>query len=88
VVASDKLPVKVTIANFTGDGTAYTLEGSVENLAAKAKQASLVVQFIDKTGGVVDTQTANLSLGPNASSNFKLTASGEGIVAYRYEAVK
>jgi tetratricopeptide (TPR) repeat protein len=88
VVASDKLPVKVNVANFTGDGTSFTLEGSVENLAAKAKQASLVVQFIDKTGNVVDTQTANLSLGPNASSDFKLTGSGEGIVAYRYEPVK
>ncbi len=88
VVASDKLPVKVTIASFTHDSTAHTIEGSVENLGAKAKDVSLSVEFLDRTGNVVDTQTASLSLGPNASSDFTLTANGEGIVAYRYDSVK
>lgn len=88
VVASDKLPVKVTIASFSGDSTTYTLKGSVENLGAKPKNVSLAVQFIDKGGQVVDTQTATLSLKPSASSDFTLTANGAGIVAYRYEPVK
>jgi tetratricopeptide (TPR) repeat protein len=88
VVASDKLPVKVTIANFTHDSTKHTLTGSVENLGTAPKNVSLAVQFLDKSGTVVDTQTATLSLKPSASSEFTLTANGEGIVAYRYEPVK
>ncbi|HEU4585024.1 MAG TPA: FxLYD domain-containing protein [Gemmatimonadaceae bacterium] len=89
VVAADKLPVKVTVANFThDDSTKHTLTGSVENLGAAPKNVSLAVQFLDKSGTVVDTQTAALSLKPNASSEFTLTANGAGIVAYRYEAVK
>ncbi len=88
VVASDKLPVKVTVETFTHDSTKHTLKGSVENLGAKPKDVALAVHFLDKSGQVVDTQTATLSLKPNASSGFTLTANGEGIVAYRYEAVK
>ena len=88
VVASDKLPVKVNFAGFTHDSTKHTLEGTVENLGAKPKDVSLAVQFLDKSGNVVDTQTATVALKPNASAPFTLTANGAGIVAYRYEPVK
>lgn len=88
VVASDKLPVKVTFANFTHDSAKHTLTGTIENLGTAPKNVSLAVQFLDKSGTVVDTQTATLSLKPNASSEFTLTAEGDGIVAYRYEPVK
>jgi tetratricopeptide (TPR) repeat protein len=88
VVASDKLPVKVNFAGFTHDSTTHKLEGTVENLGTAAKNVSLAVQFLDKTGNVVDTQTASLSLKPKASAPFTLTANGDGIVAYKYEPVK
>lgn len=88
VVASDKIPVKVSFSSFTHDSTKATLEGTVENLGAKPKNVALSVQFLDKTGKVVDTQTASLSLKPNASAPFTLTANGAGVVAYKYEPVK
>ena len=88
VVASDKLPVKVTFSAFTHDSTKHTLAGTVENLGAKPKNVSLAVQFLDKSGNVVDTQSASLSLKPNGNASFTLTASGDGIVAYKSEAVK
>lgn len=88
VVASDKIPVKVNFAGFTHDSTSHKLEGTVENLGAAAKNVSLAVQFLDKTGNVVDTQTAALSLKPKGSAPFTLTANGAGIVAYKYEPVK
>jgi len=88
VVASDKLPVKVTFSSFTNDSAKSTIEGKVENLGAKPKDVSLAVQFLDKSGNVVATQTASLSLKPNDSAPFTLTATGAGIVAYRYEPVK
>lgn len=88
VVASDKLPVKVTFAGFTHDSSKHTLEGTVENLGAAARKVSVAVQFLDKTGNVVDTQTASVSLKPKGSAPFTLTANGEGIVAYKYEPVK
>jgi hypothetical protein len=88
VVASDKLPVKVTFTSFTNDSVKHTVEGTVENLGAKPKKVTLSVQFVDKTGNVVDTQTAALDLKPNGSAPFTVTGAGAGIVAYKYEAVK
>lgn len=88
VVASDKLPVKVSFSGFTRDTAQSTLAGTVENLGAKPKDVTLAVQFLDQTGNVVDTQTASLSLKPNGSAPFNLTAKGAGIVAYKYEPVK
>lgn len=88
VVASDKLPVRVTFKGFTHDSTSHKLEGTVENLGTAAKNVSLAVEFLDNTGKVVDTQTAPLSLEAKESAPFTLTAAGEGIVAYRYQPVK
>jgi len=88
VVAADKLPVKVSFTTFTNDSTKHTVEGQVENLGAQPKKVTLAIQFVDKGGNVVDTQTAALDLKPNASAPFSVTGSGAGIVAYKYEAVK
>jgi tetratricopeptide (TPR) repeat protein len=88
VVASDKLPVKVTFTSFTNDSTKSTLQGTVENLGAKPKNVTLSVEFLDKTGNVVNTQTASLALKPNASAPFTVAGEGTGIVAYKYEPVK
>jgi tetratricopeptide (TPR) repeat protein len=88
VVASDKLPVKVTFTSFTNDSSKHTVEGKVENLGAQPKKVTLAIQFVDKSGNVVDTQSAALDLKPNESAPFTLTGSGAGIVAYKYEAVK
>jgi hypothetical protein len=88
VVASDKIPVKVTFGAFTHNGTTHKLEGTVENLGSAAKSVSLAVQFVDKSGNVVDTQTVPLSLEAKGSAPFTLTATGDGIVGYKYEAVK
>jgi tetratricopeptide (TPR) repeat protein len=88
VVASDKLPVKVTFTSFTNDSAKHTVEGKVDNLGAQPKKVTLSVQFVDKSGNVVDTQTAALDLKPNGSAPFTVTSSGAGIVAYKYEPVK
>jgi tetratricopeptide (TPR) repeat protein len=88
VVASDKIPVKVNFTAFTNDSTTHTLEGTVENLGAKPKDVTLSIAFLDKGGNVVTTQTASVSLKPNATAPFKVAGEGAGIVAYKYEPVK
>ncbi|HEY7879005.1 MAG TPA: hypothetical protein VIC55_12300, partial [Gemmatimonadaceae bacterium] len=62
VVASDKLPVRVSFSEFTHDGSKYTLSGTVENPDAKPKAASFVFKFIDKSGKVVTTDTTAVTL--------------------------
>ncbi|HEX6537092.1 MAG TPA: hypothetical protein VF041_21090 [Gemmatimonadaceae bacterium] len=88
VTAGEKLPVRVTFTEFTHDGPKVKLAGSVENLGKTAKTASLAVQFLDKSGNVVTTQTAPLQLPPSGSKDFALEADGANIVAFRYAPVK
>jgi tetratricopeptide (TPR) repeat protein len=80
----EKLPVRVTVDEFTHDGTNYKLTGSVENLGAAAKNVVLKVDFLDKQGNVVATQNATVSAGPKERKNFALQASGAQIAAFRY----
>jgi tetratricopeptide (TPR) repeat protein len=70
------------------------LEATVTRLQAKLQKANgpvsvpaITFEFLDKTGNVVTTQNvAAQTINPGASSQFDLTATGDGIVAWRYKA--
>ena len=82
---SDKLPVRVAISGFQHQGAKHTLTGSIENLGTAAATYPLKVEFLDKTGAVVATQTT--SVGPvaaKAKAEFTVTVEQPGIVAFRY----
>jgi hypothetical protein len=85
VVASDKLPVRVSFSEFTHDGSKYTLSGTVENPDAKPKAASFVFKFIDKSGKVVTTDTTAVTLGPSEKKTFTLNPDNAQIAAFRYD---
>ena len=66
------------------DGT--TLAGTIENRTSASKTYNLSVELLDKTGTVIDTQTA--TVGPVAAKSkgtFKLTSSKGGAYGYRYK---
>ena len=82
---SDKLPVRVAISGFRHQGAKHTLTGSIENLGAAAATYALKVEFLDKSGAVVATQTE--SVGPvaaKARAEFSVSVEQPGIVAFRY----
>jgi tetratricopeptide (TPR) repeat protein len=79
------LPAKVSVSSFASVGGKRVLSGTVENLAAAPKSYSLKVEFLDKSGSVVATQTADVGpLAPKESKPFTVTAEQGGVVAYRY----
>lgn len=86
---SEKLTPAVTVKEFsfgTDDKTA-TLAGTVENRGTTTKSYALQVEFLDKTGNVVGTQTVNVGpVAPKSSAPFKATVQGDA-VAYRYKPV-
>ena len=84
---SEKLSpvVNITEFSFGGDGKVVTLAGTVENRGTTSKSYPLQVEFLDKAGNVVGTQTVNVGpLAPKASAPFKATIQGDAI-AYRYK---
>ena len=69
------------------------LEAGVARLQAKLQKVNgpvsvptITFEFLDKAGNVVTTQSiAAQSINPGSSSQFDLTATGDGIVAWRYK---
>jgi len=85
---SENAPVKVSVREFTRrpDGTVFV--GSIQNLGKAAKTYSLTVEFLDKAGNVVATETT--SVGPvaaNASQDFRITSTRGSVYGYRYKPV-
>lgn len=81
---ADAMPVRVTFTNFGRAGGKQILSGIVENLGAAPSAYALKIDFLDKSGNVVATQTANVGpVAPKASQPFTVSAEQSGIVAYR-----
>ncbi len=83
---AEKLGVKVTFVEFSRASDATTLRGVIENKSAAPKTYSLVVDFLDRAGQVLFTETA--SVGPVASKGtkeFTIKTSKGGVSGFRYK---
>jgi tetratricopeptide (TPR) repeat protein len=80
-----KLPAKVTFSEFTAGDAKTTIGGTIMNNTDAARSFTLKIDFLDKSGNAVATQTVNV--GPveaHRSAPFKAEATGAGIVAFKY----
>src|SRR5687767_5974730 len=85
---SESAPVKVAVREFNRRPNETILVGTVKNLGKAAKTYSLTVEFLDKSGNVVTTET--VSVGPvaaNATQEFKINSAKGGVSGYRYKPV-
>lgn len=79
------MTARVTFEQFNHNGAKHDLVGKVENLGTAPASYTLKVEFLDKTGNAVATQTTTVaSVGPKESKPFTVTANQAGIVAFRY----
>jgi tetratricopeptide (TPR) repeat protein len=85
---SENAPVKVLVTEFTRRPEQTTLVGTIENKSATSKTYTLNVEFLDKSGTVIGTETA--TVGPVAAKSkgtFKITSAKGGVFGYRYKPV-
>jgi len=85
---SESAPVKVAVQEFNRRPNETVFIGTIKNLGKAAKTYSLTVEFLDKSGNVVATETT--SVGPvaaNATKEFKITSAKGGVFGYRYKPV-
>ena len=83
--AMTSLPAKVVFTEFTPSDAKTTLGGSVANQTDAAKSFTLKIEFIDKAGAVVAKQDVAVGpVQPHQSASFSASATGAGIVAFRY----
>lgn len=79
------LPAKVTFNEFTPGEGKVTLGGSLTNETDAARAFTLKVDFLDKSGAVVNSQTVDVgSVESKRAKAFKVEGTGAGIVAFRY----
>jgi len=85
---SENATVKVGVNEFTRRATETILGGTVENRGTTAKTYTLNVDFLDKSGNVVSTETASVGpVAPKSSQRFKITTAKGGVYGYRYKPV-
>jgi tetratricopeptide (TPR) repeat protein len=83
--AGNALPVKVSFTEFTPDPAKAVVGGSIANQTDAAKSVTLKIEFLDKSGTVVATQSVPVGpIAPHASADFTATGTGAGIIAFRY----
>ena len=84
-----KMPVVVTVTSFAKSASGASLGGTIENRGTAAGSYAMTVEFLDKTGNVVATQSANIGpVAPKAKVDFKVDGTGANIVAFRYQPLK
>ena len=85
---SESLPVKVQILEFSRRADGTVLAGTIENRGTTAKTYTLSVDLLDKSGTVVDTQTATVGpVAPKSTGSFKISSTKGGVYGYRYKPV-
>jgi tetratricopeptide (TPR) repeat protein len=97
---SNEMPVKVTFTEFSRGESKAALAVNVENLAKTAAPAragakpapagpktfNLQFEFLDKSGAVVDTQSASVGpVAPGATATARVESAKPGVAAFRYK---
>jgi tetratricopeptide (TPR) repeat protein len=83
---SENAKVKVGVNEFTRRPTETVLVGSIENRDKTPKTYALTVEFLDKSGNVLDTQTTSVGpVAPKASGVFRVKSDRGGVYGYRYK---
>ena len=69
---------------FNHAGTKHVLGGHVENLGTAAGNYTIKVEFLDKSGKSVASQTAVVGpVAPKESKQFTVSVEQPGVVAFR-----
>lgn len=77
---------KVSVNRFERREAGALLGGVIENLSRAPKAYSLTVEFLDASGTVLETLTAEVAtVAAGQRGTFELTATKAGVVGYRYQ---
>lgn len=86
--AMTSLPARVTFSEFTPTDGKVSIGGAISNEGTSAKTFTLKIDFLDKTGAVVSSQSVDVGpIDAKGSKPFKAEGTGAGIVAFKYSPV-
>jgi tetratricopeptide (TPR) repeat protein len=83
---SDNAKVKLAVNEFSRRPNETLLGGSIENRDKTSKTYNLTVEFLDKSGNVIGTETTTVGpVAPKASGSFRIKSDKGGAYGYRYK---
>lgn len=83
------MPHKLLVSRFERRAEGALLAGTVENRGKVEKGYTVVMEFMDISGTVVETITTQIApVKPTETGSFQITATKPGIAAFRYAALK
>ena len=83
---SENMPVKFVVTEFTRRPTETMIGGTIENRGTAAKTYTVNVDILDKSGNVIDSQTASVGpVAPKATQKFRISSTKGGAYGYRYK---
>jgi Tfp pilus assembly protein PilF len=83
---SESAPVKLSVSEFSRRADGTTMVGTIENRSSASKTYNLSVDLLDKSGAVIDTQTATVGpVAAKSTATFKITSPKGGAYGYRYK---
>jgi tetratricopeptide (TPR) repeat protein len=83
---SENAKMKLGVSEFTRRANETLVVGAIENRDKTPKTYALTVEFLDKSGNVVDTQTASVGpVAPKSTGTFKVKSDRGGVYGYRYK---
>lgn len=85
----DKAPAKIVFTEITRGSQETAVGATITNLSATPKSYDLKIDFVDKAGTVVGSQTASTgSLAKGASKSLRLTIPKGGVAGFKYSELK
>jgi tetratricopeptide (TPR) repeat protein len=85
---SENATVKVGVNEFTRRANETIIGGNIENRGTTPKTYSVTVEFLDKSGNVISTETQSIGpVAPKSAQPFKITTAHGGAYGYRYKPV-
>ena len=85
---ADKMPVKISFTEFSRNSEGTTLVGTVENRGTVAKTYPLSVDFLDRAGQVLFTESVSVGpVSPKSSKEFRIKSAKGGVAGFRYKPV-
>jgi tetratricopeptide (TPR) repeat protein len=83
---SENATVKLAVNEFTRRANETVLGGTVENRGTTSKPFTVTVEFLDKAGTVISTETTTVGpVAPKAKQSFRITTPKGGVFGYRYK---
>ncbi len=83
---SENAKVKLGVTEFSRRPSETLLVGTIENRDKSPKTYTLTVEFLDKGGSVIGTETVTVGpVAPKASQTFRIKSDKGGVYGYRYK---